>query len=64
MMEFLPLGKLKLEHLQGLLQTYTSKDDRVVLGSKVGEDAAVIDFGDTYLVAKTDPITFIADDIG
>lgn len=63
-MNFLPLGKLKLEHLQKLLQTYTSTDDRVVIGSKVGEDAAVIDFGDTYLVAKTDPITFVADDIG
>jgi hydrogenase maturation factor len=63
-MKFLPLGKLKLEHLQKLLQTYTSLDERVVIGSKVGEDAAVIDFGDTYLVAKTDPITFVADDIG
>src|SRR5207244_12554580 len=30
----------------------------------VGEDAAVIDFGDRYLVAKTDPITFATDDIG
>jgi len=63
-MKFLPLGKLKLKHLQRLLQTYTSRDDRVVIGSKVGEDATVIDFGDTYLVAKTDPITFVADDIG
>jgi hydrogenase expression/formation protein HypE len=63
-MKFLPLGKLKLEHLQKLLRTYTSTDDRVVIGSQVGEDAAVIAFGDTYLVAKTDPITFVADDIG
>lgn len=63
-MKSLPLGKLRLEHLQKLLQTYTSTDERVVIGSKVGEDAAVIDFGDTYLVAKTDPITFVADDIG
>lgn len=60
----LPLGKLKLEHLQRLLQKYTSLDERVLIGSKVGEDAAVIDFGETYLVAKTDPITFVADDIG
>jgi hydrogenase maturation factor len=30
----------------------------------VGEDAAVIDMGDRYLVAKTDPITFAADRIG
>jgi hydrogenase expression/formation protein HypE len=63
-MTFLPLGKLKLEHLQRLLHKYTSADERVILGSKVGEDAAVIDFGETYLVAKTDPITFVADDLG
>jgi len=63
-MACLPLGKLKLEQLQRLLHTYTSTDERVLIGAKVGEDAAVIDFGDTYLVAKTDPITFVADDIG
>ncbi len=63
-MKFLPLGKLKLEHLQRLLQTYTSTDERIVIGSKVGEDATVIDFGNRYLVAKTDPITFVTDDIG
>jgi hydrogenase maturation factor len=63
-MDTLPLGKLNIELLKTLLQRYTSTDDRVVLGSRVGEDATVIDFGDTYLVAKTDPITFVADDIG
>jgi hydrogenase maturation factor len=63
-MATLPLGKLNIEHLKTLLQRHTSTDDRVVLGSCVGEDATVIDFGDTYLVAKTDPITFVADDIG
>jgi hydrogenase maturation factor len=30
----------------------------------VGEDAAIIDFGGRYLVAKSDPITFAADQIG
>jgi hydrogenase maturation factor len=30
----------------------------------VGRDAAVISFGDSYLVAKTDPITFASDEIG
>ncbi|MBD3306980.1 hydrogenase expression/formation protein [candidate division KSB3 bacterium] len=63
-MTALPVGKLKLEQLQPLLEKYTSADDRVLVGAQVGEDAAVIDFGDTYLVAKTDPITFVADDIG
>jgi hydrogenase maturation factor len=36
----------------------------VVLGPRYGEDAAVIDFGPQYLVAKTDPITFTASRIG
>jgi hydrogenase maturation factor len=34
------------------------------VGPKVGEDAAIIDFSDRYLVAKTDPITFAMDEIG
>ena len=36
----------------------------VALRLKPGEDAALIDFGDRYLVAKTDPITFATDLIG
>ena len=64
-MDYLPLGKLKLEQLQTLLRKYASpQDERVILGPGVGEDAAVIDFGDSYLVAKSDPITFVTDDIG
>lgn len=63
-MEYLPLGKLKLEYLQHLLRQYTTTDERVVVGSQIGEDAAVLDFGETYVVVKTDPITFVADDIG
>ncbi|MCP4400675.1 MAG: hydrogenase expression/formation protein [bacterium] len=64
-MDYLPLGKLKLEQLQALLQKYASTDDeRVILGPGVGEDATAIDFGESCLVAKTDPITFVADDIG
>ncbi len=37
---------------------------RVVLGPRFGEDAAVIDMGAKYLVAKTDPITFTSERIG
>jgi hydrogenase maturation factor len=36
----------------------------VVLGPRFGEDAAVIDMGAKYLVAKTDPITFTSERIG
>jgi len=59
----LPLGKLKIDLLEQLLPQ-PDRDTRVVVGPKVGEDAAVIDFGESYLVAKTDPITFATDEIG
>ncbi|MFX1345907.1 MAG: AIR synthase family protein [Promethearchaeota archaeon] len=59
------LGKLKHEYLSKLLLNLEINDKRVVLGSKIGEDAAVIDIpGNNYLVAKTDPITFTTDQIG
>jgi hydrogenase expression/formation protein HypE len=57
-------GKLPLELLAQLLGRINITDPRVVLGPKPGEDAALIDFGDRYLVAKTDPITFATDLIG
>ena len=59
-----PLGKLPAEHLARLLARYAPSDERVILGPGVGRDAAVISFGDRYLVAKTDPITFASDEIG
>ena len=57
-------GKLPLDMLTDLLGRLDIVDPRVVLGPKPGEDAALIDFGDRYLVAKTDPITFATDLIG
>ena len=57
-------GKLPLDMLAGLLDQVEANDPRVVVGPRPGEDAAVIDFGDRYLVAKTDPITFATDLIG
>ena len=57
-------GKLPLELLSELLEKVQINDPRVVLGPRVGEDAALIDFGDRYLVVKTDPITFATDLIG
>jgi len=61
----LPVGKLSPELLESLLSSYRILDPKVIVGPKVGEDAAVIDTGgDSYLVAKTDPITFATDDIG
>jgi len=50
--------------LENFVSSTHLKDSRVVVGSQIGEDAAVIDMGDKYLVAKTDPITFVTDEIG
>jgi hydrogenase expression/formation protein HypE len=57
-------GKLPHAMLAQLLKKIAQDDPRVIVGPRVGEDAAVIDFGDRYLVAKTDPITFATDLIG
>ncbi len=58
------VGKLPMEFLQELLQTYAGRDARLVTGPRVGEDVAVIDMGERYMVVKTDPITFATDQIG
>jgi hydrogenase maturation factor len=66
MSDSLPLGKLSPELLADLLDqhTFSLPGDRVLVYPGVGEDAAVIDMGERWLVAKTDPITFAADEIG
>ena len=58
-----PVGKLPPDLLGALLKN-TSPHPRLVVGPQVGEDAAVIDMGDRYLVAKSDPITFVEQHIG
>ncbi len=58
------IGKFPSSLLERLLQKPGVTDSRVLLGPKVGEDAAVIDLGETLLVAKSDPITFATDRIG
>ncbi len=62
----LPLGKLPADLLARLLALANAArtDPRVVVGPGVGLDCAVLDFGDRYLVLKTDPITFATDGIG
>jgi len=60
----IPIGKLPPDHLARLLAEHARPDPRLVVGAQVGEDAAVIDMGDRYLIAKTDPITFATDEIG
>jgi hydrogenase maturation factor len=60
----LPLGKLPAELLQTVLDKHARHDPRVIVGPRVGEDAAVIDIGDRYLIATADPITFATDELG
>jgi hydrogenase maturation factor len=60
----LAAGKPPLATLARLLGSGATADPRVIVGPRVGEDAAVIDLGDRYLVATADPVTFVADDIG
>ena len=60
----LPPGKLPTALLATLLAQDVPTDPRVLIGPRVGEDAAVIDMGDRLLIAKSDPITFATDAIG
>ncbi len=65
MMAVFPLGKLPHDVLADLLTRYPIGDPRVIVGPQPGEDASVLDVGtDTYLVAKSDPITFATEEIG
>ena len=57
-------GKLEFERLEQLLSALPQRDHSVVIGPRVGEDAAVIEVGNRYIVSATDPITFAADRVG
>ena len=60
-------GKLDIDILKRLLGKNTILDPRVVIGPKIGEDAAVIDLGKgthRYWVVTSDPITFTTEEIG
>jgi len=65
MEKVLPTGKLNFHLLENLLKKYqTVLDSRLIIGPKLGEDAAVIDYPDRYLVTKLDPVTFTSKEIG
>lgn len=61
---YLPPGKLPPDLLERVLGQVPQNDDRLLIGPRVGEDAAIIDMGDRLLVAKADPVTFATDAIG
>ena len=58
------IGKFPPHLLQKLLSKQGVQDPSVLVGPRMGEDAAVVELGDRLLVAKSDPITFATDDIG
>jgi hydrogenase maturation factor len=63
----LKTGKLDLVVLKRLLERYTILDPQIIIGPRIGEDAAVIDLGegnDHYWVVTSDPITFTTEEIG
>ncbi len=63
-MVHLPVGKPTRELLKKLLARFPQGDPRVVVGPRIGEDAAVLELGDRYLVVTADPITFATEEIG
>ncbi|MSQ08408.1 MAG: hydrogenase expression protein [Dehalococcoidia bacterium] len=57
----LKAGKLPAPLLARLLSRIQRRDPRVLTGPGIGEDAALISFGASTLIAKTDPVTFATD---
>ena len=60
----LPVGKLPLERLRSLLRHLPKHDPRLLIGPQIGEDAAVIDAGDRYLVVTTVSAALAAANVG
>jgi thiamin-phosphate kinase len=58
-------GKIPPEILQKIVfEKLGARDQDVLLGPKLGEDAAVIQIGDKVIIAATDPITGSIADVG
>lgn len=62
----LPVGKLEPKLLAELLEGLSEEDPAVIVGPGIGRDVTVLEWGrgESYLIAKTDPITFATDEIG
>ncbi len=58
-------GKFPSDRLKKLLERYVKSSEDVIVGPGIGMDSAVIDLkGKGYLFLKTDPVTFVTEDIG
>ena len=60
----LPVGKLPPELLAEILSSAPVDDKDIVVGPGIGFDCAVVACGEHYLVLKSDPITFVSEDLG
>jgi hydrogenase maturation factor len=63
MARYLPIGKVPIDLLSELL-AHLPRDDSVVFGPGIGHDAAVVRLDKHLLVLKTDPITFVSEELG
>ena len=57
-------GKLPADFLKTCITHAGTEDPRVLIGPRFGEDCAVLDMGEQYLVVTTDPVTFTTEDLG
>jgi hydrogenase maturation factor len=57
-------GKLDAQRLEKLLADLPQSDPSVVVGPRMGEDAAAIEVGDRCVVTASDPVTFANDRVG
>jgi hydrogenase expression/formation protein HypE len=64
MNQTLPVGKLPHDLLAQLLAQAPSQHARVMLGPGIGLDCAILEMGNMALILKTEPITFVTQDIG
>ena len=64
MSDILPSGKLPHDLLEELLRRYTTADESVVQGPATGIDATLLRAEGPLLIVKTDPVTFLSDDLG
>ncbi|MFQ6104062.1 MAG: AIR synthase family protein [Candidatus Glassbacteria bacterium] len=62
--EKLQPGKLPLPLLEVLLKEHAWTGESVIVGPAIGEDAAVVKVDEKLIVLTSDPITFVADDMG
>lgn len=64
MKNILPVGKLPPELLRKIIDQAPTSAPGLIMGPGIGLDCGIVDNGSSYLVLKTDPITFATEEIG